>query len=275
LKTEVNNLFETEEARRARHRQDDLARLRGLRPIDDDFMRCIFRDNKPLAQLVLRILTGKNDLVVLELETQKDLKRLVGARSLCLDCYASDSSGKKYDLEIQRASKGAGAHRARYHSGAMDVENLDAGQAFEELPDTYTIFITEEDVMGEGLPCYQIERMNVSTGKPFNDGSHILYVNGTYRGDTEIGRLMHDFSCWDPAEMNFELLRDATRYYKETQEGVEYMCKAFEEVRDKAREEKEFSNIKTLMETMSLTAQQAMDALRVPAEEQAKYAKML
>ena len=53
------------------------------------------------------------------------------------------------------------------------------------------------------------------------------------------------------------------------------MCKAFEEVRDKAREEKEFSNIKTLMETMSLTAQQAMDALRVPAEEQAKYAKML
>ena len=157
----------------------------------------------------------------------------------------------------------------------MDVENLDAGQAFEELPDTYTIFITEEEVMGEGLPCYRIERMNISTGKPFNDGSHILYVNGTYRGDTEIGRLMHDFSCWDPAEMNYELLKDATRYYKETQEGVEYMCKAFEEVRDKAREEKEFSNIKTLMETMSLTAQQAMDALRVPAEEQTKYAKML
>lgn len=268
-------MFETEEIRKKQEHQEDLARLRGLRPIDDDFMRCIFRDNKPLAQLVLRILTGKNDLVVLELETQKDMKRLVGARSLCLDCYASDSTGKKYDLEIQRASKGAGAHRARYHSGAMDVENLDAGQAFEELPDTYTIFITEEDVMGEGLPCYQIERMNISTGKPFNDGSHILYVNGTYRGDTEIGRLMHDFSCWDPAEMNYELLKDATRYYKETQEGVEYMCKAFEEVRDKAREEKEFSNIKTLMETMSLTAQQAMDALRVPAEEQAKYAKML
>lgn len=41
--------------RKAREMQEDLAKLRGLRPIDDDFMRCIFRDNKPLAQLVLRI----------------------------------------------------------------------------------------------------------------------------------------------------------------------------------------------------------------------------
>ncbi len=39
-----------------REHQEDLAKLRGLRLIDDDFMRCIFRDNIPLAQLVLRIL---------------------------------------------------------------------------------------------------------------------------------------------------------------------------------------------------------------------------
>lgn len=39
--------------RKERERQEDLAKLRGLRPIDDDFMRCIFRDNIPLAQLVL------------------------------------------------------------------------------------------------------------------------------------------------------------------------------------------------------------------------------
>ncbi len=137
--------------------------------------------------------------------------------------------------------------------------------------------------MGEGLPCYQVERMIIPTGKPFNDGSHILYVNGTYRGNSEIGKLMHDFSCWDPDEMNYELLKDATRYYKETQEGVEYMCKAFEEVRDESRaegraegrQEKELSNVRTLMKNMSWTAQQAMDALSISAEERAKYAKML
>ena len=89
---DVFKVHESEQDRKARERQEDLARLRGLRPIDDDFMRCIFHDNIPLAQFVLRILTRIDDLVVTKLETQKDLKRLVGARSLCLDCYATDSS---------------------------------------------------------------------------------------------------------------------------------------------------------------------------------------
>ena len=85
---------------REKEHQEDLAKLRGLRPIDDDFMRCIFHENKPLAQLVLRILTGKDDLIVESLETQADFKRLVGGRSIMLDAYATDSESKKYDLEV-------------------------------------------------------------------------------------------------------------------------------------------------------------------------------
>ena len=118
--------------------------------------------------------------------------------------------------------------------------------------------------MGEGLPCYQIKRMNISTGKPFNDGSHILYVNGTYRGNTEIGKLMHDFSCWDPAEMNYELLKNATRYYKETQEGVEYMCKAFEELAEKRADEK------VLEEKRDVAVRMIADG-KLSAEEIARY----
>lgn len=126
-----------------RKRQKDLERLRALRPIDDDFMRCLFKDNIPLAELVLRILTGKPDLVITSCQTQKDMKRLAGARSLCLDAYGTDAAGKKYDLEIQRADRGANPYRARYHSSVLDIENLSAGQEFTELPETYTIFIIE------------------------------------------------------------------------------------------------------------------------------------
>ena len=42
---------------------------------------------------------------------------------------------------------------------------------------------------------------------------------------------MHDFNCWNPYEMNFELLRETAIYYKENPEGVKIMCKAFEETR--------------------------------------------
>lgn len=201
-----------------------------LRPIDDDFMRCLFKDNIPLVQLVLRIITGKSDLIITECQTQADMKRLGGARSLCLDAYGTDSENKKYDLEIQRSDKGADPHRARYHSSAMDVENLDARQDFKELPDTYTIFITENDFFGEGKPVYRIERINLDTSKPFGDGEHIIYVNGEYRGDSDIGKLMHDFNCTNAGEMNFKLIAERTKYLKESPKGVGEMCKVIEDL---------------------------------------------
>ena len=260
-------LNETEQQMEKKKRQEDLQRLHDFRPIDDDFMRCLFKDNIPLAELVLRIITGKQDLVITECETQKDMKRLAGARSICLDAYGTDSKGKRYDLEIQRADKGADPHRARYHSSVMDIENLDTGQEFKELPDTYTIFITERDFYGKGEPVYVIERVNLTTGNEFGDGEHILYVNGEYRGESELGRLMHDFNCINAADMNFSLLAERTRYLKENPEGVD--------MRNEVVENTLLQNIKNLMETMKLTAEQAMDALKIPDSDRMRYMERL
>lgn len=220
----------TGQQEKGRKYQEALRRLQEFKPMDDEFMRCLFKDNIPLAQLVLRIITGKDGLEIVECRTQKDMKRLAGARSICLDAYGMDSDGKKYDLEIQRASGGARPHRARYHSSVMDIENLDAGQEFEELPDTYTIFITEKDFFGMGEAIYPIERVNLITGIPFDDGEHIVYVNGEYRGDSAIGKLMHDFNCTDADDMNYDLMAERTRYLKENPEGVSEVSAIMEEM---------------------------------------------
>lgn len=155
---------ETEAQKRERHHQEDLQRLRGFRPIDDTFMRGMFKDNIPLAELVLRIIVGKPDLTLTKCETQADLKRVTGARSICLDAYAADSTGKKYDIEIQRSDNGADPHRARYHSSVMDVENLDKDQDYRELPDSYVIFITEKDYYKAGKTCICHSEHKLDTG---------------------------------------------------------------------------------------------------------------
>ena len=217
--------------------QEDLQRLRGLRPIGDDFMRCLFKDNIPLTEFVLRIITDKTDLIITDCEIQKDMKRLAGARSICLDAYGTDLAGKKYDLEVQRQDKGADPHRARYHSSVMDIENLHSSQEFKELPDTYTIFILEKDFYGEGEAIYPIERINLATGKSFEDWEHILYVNGEYRGESDIGKLMHDFNCTQADDMNFELMAERTRYLKENPKGVQEMCKVMEDMRNESLRE--------------------------------------
>ncbi len=246
---------------------EDLQRLRGLRPIDDDFMRCLFKDNIPLAELVLRIITGKQDLTITDCQTQKDMKRLAGARSICLDAYGTDSTGKKYDLEIQRADKGADPHRARYHSSVMDVENLDAEQEFCELPDTYTIFIVEKDFYGIGKPVYSIERINLDTGKPFEDGEHILYVNGEYRGASDIGKLMHDFNCTDANDMNFELIAERTRYLKENPKGVSEMCKVIEDMRTQERREAMIDTAKRMIADGILTLEKIAEYVGLSLDE--------
>ena len=52
--------------------QVDLEKLALMRPMDDDLMRMMFRNNMPLAQKVLRILTGISDLVLTDNKTQYD-----------------------------------------------------------------------------------------------------------------------------------------------------------------------------------------------------------
>ena len=171
------------EDKKAKRHQEDLERLRGFRPIDDTFMRGLFKENIPLAELVLQIITGKSDLKLLKCETQADMKRVTGARSICLDAYAEDSTGKKYDIEVQREDKGADPHRARYHSSMMDIENLDETQDCKDLPDTYVIFITENDYYKAGKPIYIIQNMNLTLNQSFDDGTHILYVNGERKSE--------------------------------------------------------------------------------------------
>lgn len=155
-------------------------------------------------------------------------------KSICLDAYAEDSTGKKYDIEVQREDKGADPHRARYHSSMMDIENLDETQDCKDLPDTYVIFITENDYYKAGKPIYIIQNMNLTLNQSFDDGTHILYVNGEYRDDTDIGKLMHDFNCTSPDEMHFELLAEKTRYLKENPKGVSEMCKVMEDLRNES-----------------------------------------
>ena len=89
----------------------------------------------------------------------------------------------------------------------MDANALKSGEDFGKLRDTYVIFITENDVMGRGQEVYSYLRIEENCGDKLLDGTHIIYVNGATRSETEIGKLIHDFLCRNPEEMHFDILR--------------------------------------------------------------------
>ncbi|MBQ3627331.1 MAG: Rpn family recombination-promoting nuclease/putative transposase [Synergistaceae bacterium] len=188
--------------------------LRRSTLMDDVYMRIFFHDNIPCVELALRIIMNKPDLTVKKLETQYELNGADKSRSVIFDIYAVDGENTEYDIEIQRGSSGAVPQRARYNSAMLDVNILKAGQDFRELKrhESVVIFITEKDVLGDGEAIYVIERVNIKTGKLFNDGTHIIYVNASRNADdTDLGRLMHDFTCREPDKMHYNLFAERAR----------------------------------------------------------------
>ena len=118
-------------------------------------------------------------------------------------------------------------------------------------------------------PIYPVERY-VTIGENkilFGDGSHIIYVNGTYRGDDEIGKLMHDFSCTEPDEMNYEELAKKARYFKKDKKGVAAMCKIMEDMRNEAAQNAELNKAKKMAIRM-------IKAGKMPLEDIADYTEL-
>ena len=215
--------------------QEDLQRLRGFRLLDDDFMTKVFEDIS-CAELLLRIILNDEGIRVLEAHSQRGIKNLQG-RSVKLDILAVDSHNRVFNVEVQRSDRGAGAKRARYNSSLIDANVTEPGDQYEDLNETFVIFITENDVMKAGLPIYHIDRVVRETGKLFEDEEHIIYVNSQIKDETKLGRLMHDFSCTDAKDMYNKVLADRVRYFKEDERGVEIMCREMEIMRNQAHEE--------------------------------------
>ena len=86
---------------------------------------------------------------------------------------------------------------------------------------------------------------------------------------------MHDFNCTKADDMNFKPMAERTRYLKENPEGVRQMCKVMEDMRNETAETVLLQSIKNLMETMKLTADQAMEALKISENDKIKYAGKL
>lgn len=254
-------------------RRQDLERLKSLRYMDDDFMTVCLADNFEGVERILQIIIGKKDIKIKSVRTQESLKNLQG-RSATLDVHAVDSDNRVFDVEIQREDAGAGAKRARHNSSLLDAHILKHGEETENIPDSYVIFITENDVMKGNQPIYPVERC-VSIGKRkilFGDGSHILYVNGKYRGDDEIGKLMHDFLCTDPDDMNYEELAKKARYFKQDEKGVAAMCKILEDMRNEAaREATQKAELKSARET----AERMIKDKELSLEKIARYLPLL
>ena len=276
-------------------------------------MACLFEDSyfkifmqnktyKP-AQFILRTILNNPFLVVQNITVQKVINN-IGGREVSLDFYCEqiDDNGKvikRFNIEIQRATNGAIPQRARFYSSSLDSASLAEKGKFKELTENYVIFIAEKDIFKKQQALYNIQRYieftdehgNIKHLEPFKDGSHIIYINGEYKDTSnELGKIIHDFHCVKSAEMLCEELKKPAEYLKNKKKGDNEMFELYNFLTDESQEkikkqlenskkegmaEAIINNIKSLMTNLHLTAENAINALNIPKEEQEFYLSQL
>ena len=200
----------------------------------------------------------------------------LSSHSVQLDLLAMDEHKRFFNVEIQTESSSAPPQRARYYVGAVDTGHFPKGEDYRKLFDTYVIFITKEDVLGEGRPIYHVQRIIKESGNNFNDGSHIIYVNGEISDDTTtLGRLVHDFACVNSKDIYDETFKECVKNCKETKEGIQTMCKIIDEIEQEGRNKNLIENIKNLKITQHWTTEQALAALNIDKSKWPKISALL
>ncbi len=134
----------------------------------------------------------------------------------------------------------------------------------------------EEGKIKEGLPIYHVERIVRETGKPFNDGSHIIYVNGSYKGEGDLAKLIEDFYQKNPENMHFKALSDGVKHFKEIEKGRETMCDSVEKyakdyAKEYAEEQKIITKIdiaKNLIKDEGFSMDQVLRVLKIGKNQQ-------
>ena len=207
--------------------------LNKLRPIDDTFMRMIFKDYQ-CVELLMKIIFGEQ-FSLKRFETQEDHKQ-VGSRSVELDIVVYTHEGAVIGIEVEKNKDNASPIRARYHASILDCDLSYPKEGWKEFPEMYVVFICEEDVLKTNELINHIQRYMIN-GVVFQDKLHIIYLNASMQDETALGKLMHDMLCNDPDDMYYEVLRKRVSYFKRQEGGKRTMCEALEELITEAKNE--------------------------------------
>ena len=216
-------------------KQEYLDILSLLRPIDNDFMKVIFKDQRCVDLLVQIIFDHHFSIRKFIIG---DEHKNIDGRSVTMDIVIYTHEGVIINIELEKSIENASPLRARYHACILDSSLSYPGEKWNELPEIYVVFICEKDVFQDQELVDHIQRYR-SNRKVFEDKVHIFYINAGIEDESPVGMLMHDLMCSDPDQMYYEVLRKRVSYFKKQEGGKKTMCEALERLVLKERQEAE------------------------------------
>jgi predicted transposase/invertase (TIGR01784 family) len=151
--------------------------FKDLSLVDDFMFSEVMRKPENIKPFLESLLETKIQRVV-AIDKQKDLNDAHGIR---LDVYLEDEHNTKYDVEVQARLHRKLEKRIRYYESGIDRHSLEINADYEELSDSFVIFLCVEDYFGAGLAVYEREsHIKGAPEIPYEDGSHAYILNASF-----------------------------------------------------------------------------------------------
>lgn len=249
-----------------------------LNLIDDRLFRVAAKD-KAFCEELCRIIYNDKKITVLENKVQWDGHNLYG-KSVMLDLRCVLGDGTSVNVEIQKSDNDNHQKRIRYNSSILTSNITDPGVNYEKVPDVRVVFISKFDPFKAGFTVYHVDRINRETGEIVDNGLSEIYINAKVKDDSIISELMKVFTEDEFYDFtNFAQISKVKHMLKKTEEGRKIMCGVEQEIFEEGQAEGEakgktrgfLESIKNMVEGLDITANKAMDILKIPANERAFY----
>lgn len=193
----------------------------------DDFMfGYVMRQPEICKEMLERLLKIKIEKLEYP-ELQKSISGFYESKGVRLDVYVKDSD-KIFDIEIQNNIEVALPERARYYQSMLDIDNLLKGQDYEDLKESFIIFICTFDPFNKGLPSYTFQNFcKENKTLYFGDKTTKLVFNAKAfekEIDVDIKNLLKYISEKEPSDSFTDKINSLVKEAKHNQQlGSKYL----------------------------------------------------
>ena len=247
--------------------------------IQDNFLFQKVMRNKRLCQYLIEKILQIKIADITYPDTEKTIDIRLDSKSIRLDVYVKDNTGRVFDIEMQCTNEKENglAKRTRYYQAMIDMDVLEKDDDYSKLNPAYIIFICTFDAFDQGLPMYTFRNRCVEQeGIELNDEATKIFLNS--KGDSPTldpdVRAFLRYVDGKAAEGVFvqEVDKEVRRVKQHDETRREYMTLAMELKRmfaegEKTGEEKGAKKKETMMILAMLQDGVAKEAI-------AKYAKV-
>lgn len=265
-------------------------------------------------EALLRIILGEEELKLLTpSQTEKEFRTAPWLKSIRVDVFSMDSD-TIYSTEMQQANRDDLIKRTRYYQALIDSSLLAPGEInYNKIKNTTIIMIMPFDLFGKNRYVYTFEGVcKEDDSIKLNDGAKRIFINTHGQNEEDVTpefiALMRfieyneGIETQEESAPNLAKIKSHVAEIKASEEvGVKFMQRWEEEAlirhegieegrkeglqegrkegiiegMKKGQEDERLSSIKNIMVNLKLTADEAMDALKIPAGERKKYMTML